>query len=295
MRKYISIIFCLILTGISASAQTVEPAEENATAPADSVTVIPDSLTFVKYTPAFLDTVNVRKKFQINDYVLVGVEYGGSLNRMMFNPPYRQESFLTLGYYGVSITKYGKFFGYMPYFGVKTGLYYGHNGYKFKEDKETGMINTISGAEQAVYDFVEVPFLCAGHFDAPHFKLLFNLGPYAGYRLSITRTGYYVDEEIANSFLDHDHRWDYGIQGGAGFGIVFDPVEFHINGTVRYGFNNIYDADYNSKYYYRYAYPFDVNITAGIFIQLTKRSGKSASMLRKEAKDIVFGVKKKEE
>ena len=44
-----------------------------------------------------------------------------------------------------------------------------------------------------------------------------------------------------------------------------------------------------SKYYYRFAYPFDFMVTAGLYFQLTKRTGKGKTQLRKEAYDAVYG------
>ena len=46
--------------------------------------------------------------------------------------------------------------------------------------------------------------------------------------------------------------------------------------------------DYHSEYYYRFAYPSDIIISAGIHVQLTKRTGKTKAELRKEAKSSVY-------
>ena len=245
----------------------------------------PDSL---RYSPEFLDTVQVGKTFVLNDYPMVCFEYGGSINRMNFSLNYKQQSFIVPEYFGVSFMRYGKMFGYMPYFGYKIGLYYGHEGYMFKEDKETHQTATIHGASKVVYDIVEMPFLTHMHYDLVHFKLMANVGLYGGYRVGIHRTGFRLPEEIVNSFLDTDRRLDYGLQGGAGLAFVFSPVEIHLNATVRYSWATIYDPDYYSEYYYRFAYPFDVMVTAGICFQLGKRTGKTNKVLRKEAYDLVY-------
>ena len=115
-----------------------------------------------------------------------------------------------------------------------------------------------------------------------------DVGPYAGYRLNIQRNGPYVQEDLVNTFLDTDIRFDYGLKGGLGFALVFDPVEFHVNAKVRYSWSRIFQPDYASQYYYRYAYPFDVMVTAGLHFQLSKKTGKTKAMLRKEAYNIVF-------
>jgi len=246
---------------------------------------LPDS---VRYSDAYLDTVQVGKTFVLNDYPMVCIEYGGSLNRMNFSLNYKQQSFFVPEYFGISFMRYGKMFGYMPYFGFKVGLFYGHEGYMFKEDKETHTTSTINGASKVVYDVVEMPFLTHIHYDFVHFKLMANVGLYGGYRLRIHRTGMRLPEEIAENFLETDRRLDYGLQGGAGFALVFSPLELHFNATLRYSWATIYDPNYYSEYYYRFAYPFDIMFSAGVCFQLGKRTGKTNKVLRKEAHDIVY-------
>lgn len=242
-----------------------------------------------EYSNIFLDTVQVKRVFAINDYTLIGVRYGVGFNRMRFNPVRNQGTLYQPGYYGITISKYCKMFGYMPYFGAEAGIFYGHEGYMFKENEETGTIATVEGATQCTFSVVEVPVTAAFHADFQHFKLLLNAGIYGAYRLDIERTGEWVSPDIVNSFLETDRRLDYGLKGSLGFGLVFDPIEIHIQADVRYGWNSIYEPDYFSKYYYRFAYPLDIMATAGIYFQLGKRTGKDKAALKSEARKIVFG------
>ena len=71
---------------------------------------------------------------------------------------------------------------------------------------------------------------------------------------------------------------------------MLDPVEIHVNALIRWSWSSLYDPDYASKYYYRYAYPMDAIVTVGVHFQLTKRSGKTSQALRREAKAIVYGT-----
>ncbi|MEE3430965.1 MAG: outer membrane beta-barrel protein, partial [Candidatus Cryptobacteroides sp.] len=170
----------------------------------------------------------------------------------------------------------------------KIGLRYTTEGYKFKENKETGTTQTIEGATQVKMDFVEVPMMAEFHVDMLHFKLFADAGIYGGYRLNIERTGQNVADSIRTSFLGTDRRFDYGFVGGVGFGIIFDPFELRISGQFRWGWGTLYDPDYYSEYYYRYAYPINVMINAGIYFHLTRRNGKSKAQLRREARDAVY-------
>lgn len=282
IRKHI-LAAAAFLAGIVSWGQTAADTLRVGFPAVDDSLKVPDT-----YSDIYLDTVQVNRVFEINDYSMIGVEYGVSFSRMSFNPPYTQSSLFSPNTFGIFYTRYGKMFAYLPYFGLKVGLRYSHEGYKFKENKDTQIVPNIEGATQAVMDVVEVPFMAHLHMDGLHYKVMADAGIYGGYRLNIKRTGDHVDEAILNSFKDTDRRFDYGICGGIGFGLVFDPLEFHINANVRYSWGTIYDPDYYSKDYYRFAYPFDVMVTAGVYFQLTRRTGRGKAQLRREAYRQVF-------
>ena len=243
-------------------------------------------------TNEFLDSLNLRKKLELNDYILVGVQYGAGMSRMMWNPTQKQESVFMPYNFGITFTKYGKMFGYMPYFGFQAGVFLGQEGYKFKHNEELDYTYKIAGAESAVIDVVEVPISFQFHLDFWKMKVMAQVGCYGGYRLGIERfdgeTGYVKDED-RHSFLETDRRVDYGIKGGAGLGFVFDPVEFHIMLNYKHALSSLYEPDHYSQYYYRFAYPMNFVLSAGIHVQLTKRTGKTNAQLKKMAKEMVYG------
>ena len=249
-------------------------------------------------TDEFLDSSEIKKKLVLNDYSMIGIQGGVGLSQVMWNPKYRQDMILMPVNFGVLYTKYGKMFGYMPYFGFQIGLMYAQEGYQFKSDKDDPdrIPNTIQGADKAVYDVVEMPLLSHIHFDMWRMKIIANIGFYAGYRLKIHRFPYGGEftnpayAETENAFLETDRRWDYGIKGGLGFGLVFDPIEIHIKAMYKHSLSSLYNPDYASKYYYRYAYPSNIVISAGLHFQLTKRTGKTKSDLKKQAKELVYGT-----
>ena len=257
--------------------------------PSDSTkAALADTLKADQYSDIYLDTVKVNRVFELNDYSMIGVEYGVSFSRMLFNPPQTQTNLFSPNTFGIFYTQYGKMFNYLPYFGLKVGFRYSHEGYKFKENKDTKTTYNIEGATEAIMDVAEVPLMAHLHLDGLHYTIMADAGIYGGYRLNIKRTGDGVDESIVNSFLDTDRRFDYGLCGGVGFGLVFDPFEFHFNVNVRYSWGTIYDPDYVSKDYYRFAYPFDIMATAGVYFQLTRRTGRGKAQLRREAYNQVY-------
>ena len=311
-RKIICIIFASLFTclvPINSEARKQKKALSDSTAvsvadtsrlevAADSIAGRLDSLAAASldsidlvplFSDEYLDTVKMKKAKSINDYTMIGVQYGVSLSQMRFNPTKRQGMLISPYNFGITYTRYGKMFGYMPYFGFQTGVLFGQDGYVFKKNKETGDYNeSVDGATKAVYSYAEVPLLAHLHIDVWHLKLIVNLGLYAAYRLEVEREGERLDPQYANTFYDYDRRLDYGAKAGAGIGLILDPIEFHIQATYRASLGSLYRPNYYSEYYYRFAYPSDILITAGIHIQLTKRTGKTKAALKKEAKALIY-------
>ena len=282
MKKgFIIILMSLIVTGISAQTKVVEKK------PIKSF----DKKEML-LTDEYLDTVSIKKSTTINDYSLIGIHYGVGLSRVMWNPTQKQDMVFMPYNVGVTYTQYGKMFGYMPYFGFQVGLLYTQEGYQFKYNEERDYTYKIQGAEKAIMDVIEMPLLAHMHFDVWNMKILANIGCYAGYRLAIERfpgkTGY-VKEEVAHSFLETDRRIDYGIKGGIGVGFIFDPFEVHINAMYKHSMGSLYEPNHYSEYYYRYAYPANFILTAGLHFQLTKRTGLTKAELKKQAKEMVYG------
>ena len=56
----------------------------------------------------------------------------------------------------------------------------------------------------------------------------------------------------------------------------------------KYGFASMYEPDYYSEYYYRFASVSNFIFSVGVHFQLTKRTGKTSHQLRKEAREIYY-------
>ena len=230
------------------------------------------------------------RKEMINDYVLIGVNYGVSFNNMYYAPSKHNRAWqISPNYMSVTFSKFSKMFDRMPNFALVMGFAHGYEGFGFKRDPETGSSQDVEGAEQGSIEVFEIPALAQYHKDFYPLKLMATVGVYGGWRNSISRSGPKLDPEYENAFRSYERRWEYGFQGGVGFALMFDPVEIHFNALLRWSWSSLYNPDYYSPIYYRYAYPMDVIATVGVHFQLTKRSGKTNRQLRQEAKEIVYG------
>ena len=230
------------------------------------------------------------KKALINDYVMIGINYGVSFSNMYYNPSKHNRAWQFMpNYISVTFTKYSKMFDNIPMFGLVIGVAHTYEGFGFLRDPETGRSQELDGAEQGTIEVFEIPAMAQIHVDFHPGKIMANVGVYGGWRNSISRSGPNLEPEFANAFRSYENRWDYGLQGGAGFALMFDPVEIHFNALVRWSWSSLYAPDYASKYYYRYAYPLDIMATVGVHFQLTKRSGKTTKALRRQAKELVYG------
>lgn len=279
MKRLSLLILFIAASWTTLSAQNVEFADEYTLADIQAM------------SNAQLDTINIKKKLNINDYTMFGVQYGVGLSQVLWNPTQKQEMVFTPVNFGVTFTKYQKMFGYMPYFGFQAGVFYAREGYQFKYNQNNNYIYKVEGAEKALIDVVEAPILFQFHYDMWNFKIMANVGCFAGYRLSIQRfpgeTGY-VKEELMNSFKDTDRRWDYGIKGGVGFALVFDPVEVQFQVAYKHSLSSLYEPDHYSEYYYRFAYPSNIVASVGLNFHLSKRTGRTKAELKKMAKELVY-------
>ena len=285
-HRLIATLMLLVACAASLAAQERTKSDEERVRPQI------DTIDLASFTDEMLDTVQVNKKLSLNDYSMVGIEYGATLSQVMWNPTQRQNMLFLPNNIGITFTTYGKMFGYMPFFGLQTGIFYGHEGYEFEYNENTGYTYKIAGAEKAIIEMIEVPVMSHLHIDLWNFKFIAQIGFYAGYRLSIERfpgkTGT-VAEEVRYSFLDTDNRFDYGIKGGLGVGLVFSPIEIHLQAMYKHAFSSLYAPDYSSPYYYRYAYPQNIIISLGVHYHLTKRSGRTKAQIKKLAREYVYG------
>ena len=294
MRKaIIPVLLALTLAALPLSAQ--ENKKKKAIDLEQEFFQLPDSVT-----NEWLDATPLPKKVRINDYWIVGVHGGVSLQYGYYNPPRQTRFYPNLPVWGVSITRFATMMNTFPNLGMEVGFQHNYEGYNFKEYEVDGIDGKdtyrqdIDGYHEAYMEVPEVFLLTHGHIDMGQYaKINLKLGVFGGYRMNIHRihdNGYshvYHDPAIANDFRDTDNRWSYGLQGGLGFGLMLDPIEVHLGVQVKWGWSSFYKPDVVSPYYYRFAYPLDGAVTLGVYYQLTKRRGHTRTALRRLAREYL--------
>ena len=258
----------------------------------------------IVYSAEFLDTLNlVKRRGPVNDYSMIGANYGVTFSTAFFNPQKMGLDFVFQPtYFSLMFTHYQKMFNYLPYFGYTIGFSYGHSGARFKDNPETGYpLGYIDGATYETMETVQMPAMMEMHIDSEPFKFLIDLGGYVGYRLSVSRSGIWLPEEFENKFRDYEYRFDYGICGGFGIAYMLSPVEFHLKAMGRWSLQSLYVPDYYNEifhpyneYYYRFGNPIDLAITFGVYFQITRRTGKTTKQIKQQARDIVYGTADKQ-
>lgn len=285
MKKYI-LLTALLVAALPLFAQEKKETRKKHTIDLDEEFFhLPDSVT-----DDYLDNASLPKAARINDYWIVGVHGGVSLEHGYFNPSRDVHFYPKMPVYGFSITRFATMMNSFPNLGMEFGFQHNYEGYKFKEFEMNGeiYIHDIDGANEAYMEVPEVFLLTHGHIDMGRYvKINLKGGMFAGYRMNITRIGSHVESEYVNAFYDTDNRWTYGIQGGLGLGLMLDPIEFHVGVQIKWGWSPFCPPDKYSPYYYRYVYPLDGAVTFGVYYQLTKRRGHTRSSLRRMARQYV--------
>lgn len=306
MKKYCTILLSALLLpaflpgGFTADAQKLKIDVDSLATAHFSVDSLSDEM---------IDSYDMKKRKTINDYSMIGVQYGVGMSRTLLQPEIAKEDMIFMPYnIGVLYTRYGKMFGYMPYFGFQAGLFFTQEGYKFRYDEKKRTVPVFLGAQSAVMDVVEVPLLAHCHADFWKMKVILNAGLYMGYRLNIHRYAPTLDTDgllyvnltpdhayesvsFEREFAGFEKRFDYGIKGGIGFGFIFDPVEIHIQAMYKHSFSSLFEPNYYSSYYYRYSYQQNVIVSVGLHFQLGRRVGKTRSQIRREARAFVNEMK----
>ena len=193
-----------------------------------------------------IDTLAPAKKFK--SIHMIGVSYSVNLSGVTSSPKIAQDRIWTYKNFGISYTYYHAMWDHLFNFGLVVGAKHGYEGFISPYDNYG-----------ATYEVLEFPLLSQFKLDFSRFRLLLNLGPYYGYRLSTDQEG---------GFNQYDQRHDYGVIAGVGLAVVVKPFELHIEGNYKYGLASIYHTNKYSDIYWIFTYPQNIILSASLHIHL---------------------------
>lgn len=225
--KRFRLLLLLFLTALPAAAQD------------DFIFDMPDDF-------AVLDTIQHPARFK--SIHMIGASYGATWSGVTSSPGLGQEKKMTWHTVGVYYTYYHALWDQLFNFGLKFGAMHGYEGYL-----------TPKNNYQETCEVVEFPLLSQFKLDFSRFRILLNIGPYAGYRLSTDKEG---------GFDKFDQRFDYGVIGGGGLGVVFNPFEIHLEANYKYAFASMYHTNKISDIYWIYTYPQNLMFSISLHFHL---------------------------
>ncbi|MBP5210471.1 MAG: hypothetical protein J6Z27_01360 [Bacteroidales bacterium] len=177
---------------------------------------------------------------------MIGIKYGYGISNVYMSQDIETKAAMMPLNVSLTYTTYMDLWDIMPYFGLQFEARYSHEGYDSK----------YMGQER--YTVADLSIVSQFHIDfADKFRVLANIGPYAGYRLKVNR-----------DWDRYDNRFDYGLYGGLGFAVVFKPFEIHLEGNYKFSLSSYYHPFKLSYDYWLFARPNDIIISAGIFFHI---------------------------
>lgn len=193
-----------------------------------------------------IDTVPQPKKFKSRH--MLGVKYSYDLCKVSATPTIGEKMYFSPVNISLLYTYYHDLWDYLDIFGLQFGVKYGREGYR----------SDYGGWGESV-EMVQFPLGTQMHINFWKMRLLINLGTYYGYKLSTDKP---------EGFDECDIRHDYGAYGGAGIGFAFGAFELHLEANYQFSFCSMYHTYKYSDLYWLTAYPRNLCISAGIFINL---------------------------
>ena len=186
-------------------------------------------------TDVLKQDVSVKPVKKFHSTHMIGIRYGVNLASAKFTPDIRPTSVWCPNNYGIVYTYYNDLWDMMDNFGMQAIA---------RLDRE-GFDSEIIGGTR--YTVAELELMTNLRFNIKSFRIIANVGPYAGYRLSNDRT----DSE----WFYYDNRFDYGLIFGGGVGLMFGPFEFQLETNYKWGLSSYYHTYYYHDEYWMFGYP----------------------------------------
>lgn len=194
------------------------------------------------------DSTKIKEVDKFQPSGILGVKYSYQINGVSSTPEMDQRTWNSYKNIGLVYTYYNDLWNMMSNFGTRISLKYCEEGFD------------CDFLENERFQVVELDLESQFHFDFSRFRLFLNIGPYAGYRLNSLKED--------DTWDKYDNRFDYGLIGGAGFGLIFKPFELQIEAGYKYALSSYYHANKFSDEYWLSVTPRNIILSATLFIHL---------------------------
>ncbi|MBO4557000.1 MAG: hypothetical protein J5693_00105 [Bacteroidales bacterium] len=166
---------------------------------------------------------------------MIGLRYGVNLAGAQFSPDVKPGNVWCLHNYGIVYTYYNDLWDMLDNFGVQAIARLNKEGF------------TSEYIPDMKYTVAEVDLMTNLRFNIKSFRIVANVGPYAGYRIKNDREN--------GEWIYYDNRFDYGLIFGGGLGLGFGPFEFQLEANYKWGLSSYFHTFYYSDEYWFFSYP----------------------------------------
>ncbi|MCI2081684.1 MAG: PorT family protein [Bacteroidales bacterium] len=207
------------------------------------------------------DTAGKKKVLAFPPQHMIGIQYSYDFSGISFSPDIEPKGIVSPVNVALLYTCYMSLWDMMPYFGLQTGLRYTTEGFTSSWEDCNGTYNEL-----------EVPLISQFNYKiGKHLRIIANGGCYYGYRLSVSRTvtdDYSGEQTVSNTFDDKDIRNDYGYIFGGGVGLIFGPVEVHIEANYKRAMCSVYQTTKISDEYWLFGYSNQLRFSIGLNLHI---------------------------
>lgn len=187
--------------------------------------------------------VNTKPVKKYHSSSMIGVRYGVNWSGAHITPDVGAGNVLCPNNFSIVYTYYNDLWDMLDNFGTQAVARLGREGF------------TTEYLGTEYYTVGELDLLCNLRLNFSSFRILVNVGPYAGYRISNGRDEDPYKYPLPGNWNYIDNRYDYGLMFGGGLGIVFKPFEFHLECNYKWGLSSYYHTYYYHDEYWLFAYP----------------------------------------
>lgn len=189
---------------------------------------------------------------------LIGVKWGYAISNVGFSQQSENKSIKSPANFGVYYTYYHSLWKSMPYFGLHTGLEFTELGFT----EVLGADDEIKTETEQRYKAISIPFMTQFRVDFWKMRLMLGVGAFGTYLLSTNLEG---------GIPSTTNKVGGGIIAGGGVAVKFNPIELHLECNYKYSLTHFLDPQINSTEYWLYTHANNLQISLGIFYNLSTR------------------------